>query len=84
MIMPVPPFCMVTDGVINRSSRIRLLRDNVVTFDGPLAALKRFKDDAKEVREGMECGLSLEKFNDVKIGDVMEAYSLQEVKQVIL
>jgi translation initiation factor IF-2 len=66
--------CYVTDGKIQRSSLIRLLRDQVVTHDGKLASLKRFKDDAREVAAGYECGLGLEGFQDIKIGDVLEAY----------
>ena len=71
---------MVKDGKITRSSMVRLLRDNIVVFEGKLASLKRFKDDAKEVAEGYECGIGLENFNDVKEGDVIEAYVMQEIK----
>ena len=75
--------CFVTDGVVFKKSLMRLLRDSVVVFDGDLSALKRYKDDAKEVREGMECGISLDRFNDVKAGDVLEAYKRIEVRQTI-
>ncbi|MBQ2945993.1 MAG: translation initiation factor IF-2 [Clostridia bacterium] len=71
---------MVKDGKIQRNSLVRLLRDNIVVFDGKLASLKRFKDDAKEVAEGYECGIGLENFNDIKEGDVIEAYIMQEIK----
>ncbi|MFQ5328916.1 MAG: translation initiation factor IF-2 [Thermodesulfobacteriota bacterium] len=68
----------VVDGKIVRSGKMRLLRDSVVIFDGKIAALKRFKDDAKEVAAGFECGISLEGYNDIKVGDVFEAYILEE------
>ncbi|WP_159712438.1 translation initiation factor IF-2 [Geminicoccus flavidas] len=71
--------CRVTDGLIKRTSRVRLLRDDVVIHEGALGSLKRFKDDVREVREGFECGLSLEGYNDIRIGDVVEAYEVQEV-----
>ena len=74
--------CMVQDGKIMRNADIRLLRDNVVVFEGRLASLKRFKDDAREVVSGYECGLSLQNFNDIKKGDVIEAFTQEEVKQV--
>ncbi len=69
----------VTDGRVVRSCDIRLLRDNVVIHEGKLASLKRFKDDAREVAAGFECGLSIEKYNDIKEGDVIEAYEMQEI-----
>lgn len=69
----------VVDGVIRRSARVRLLRDNVVVFNGDIKSLKRFKDDVKEVQSGYECGIGLERFNDIKIGDIIEAYELEEV-----
>ncbi len=72
--------CHVTEGTIQRSARARLLRDNVVVFDGTIASLKRFKDDASEVRQGFECGIGLERFQDIKAGDVIEAYRMVEVK----
>ncbi len=73
--------CYVTDGSIVRGSNVRLLRDNVVIFEGKLASLKRFKDDVREVNEGYECGMSIEKFNDIKEGDVIEAYIMEELQQ---
>ena len=72
--------CHVTDGKITRNASVRVVRDGVVVYDGTLASLKRFKDDAKEVASGYECGLSVENFNDIKEGDVVEAYEMVEVK----
>lgn len=71
----------VTDGKVVRNSDIRLVRDGIVIHEGKLASLKRFKDDVKEVSQGFECGLSLERFNDIKEGDVVEAFSIEEVKR---
>ena len=71
----------MTDGSIGRGSNVRLLRDNVVIFEGKLASLKRFKDDVREVNEGYECGMSIEKFNDIKEGDVIEAYIMEQLQQ---
>ena len=70
--------CYVTDGKITRGAKVRLIRDNVVIYDGKLAALKRFKDDVKEVASGYECGMSIEGYNDIKTGDVLELYMLRE------
>jgi len=72
--------CYVTDGHIERGAKVRLLRDDVVVFDGKIASLKRFKDDVKEVQSGYECGVGLENFQDVKPGDVLEFYHLKEVE----
>ena len=69
----------VLDGMFERGCSIRLTRDNIVLFDGPLASLKRFKDDVKEVKAGYECGLVLEKYNDIKEGDMVEAYTMVEI-----
>jgi translation initiation factor IF-2 len=73
--------CMVLDGKINRNSKIRIVRDGVVVFTGELASLKRFKDDVKEVSTGYECGLNIQGFNDIKVGDIVEAYENVEVKR---
>ncbi len=73
--------CAVTDGKILRSARARLLRDNVVVFDGKIASLRRFKDDAREVASGYECGIGIEGFNDIKVGDAIEAYDIEMVAQ---
>ena len=71
--------CMVIDGTIRRNARARLIRDGVVSWEGNIASLRRFKDDVSEVREGFECGISLENFNDVKVGDQIEAYIVERV-----
>ncbi|MGI5850237.1 MAG: translation initiation factor IF-2 [Christensenellales bacterium] len=71
----------VTDGKITKHSSVRLLRDNVVVFEGGLASLKRFKDDAKEVNQGYECGITIKNFNDIKEGDVIEAFEMQEIER---
>ncbi|MBC8053077.1 MAG: translation initiation factor IF-2 [Sphingobacteriaceae bacterium] len=73
--------CMVLDGKINRNSKIRIIRDGVVVYTGELASLKRFKDDVKEVLKGYECGLNIQNFNDIKEGDIVEAYEQVEVKR---
>ena len=75
--------CMVTDGKIFRNSKIRLIRDGVVVYTSELTSLKRFKDDAKEVVSGYDCGLTIHNFNDMKVGDLVEAYEEVEVKRVI-
>jgi translation initiation factor IF-2 len=72
--------CYVTDGSIIRDSLVRVLREGVVIYEGQLASLKRFKDDAKEVRQGFECGLSIENFNDIKVGDVIEASNMKQIE----
>jgi len=71
--------CSVTDGKVSRNAQVRLLRDNVVVYEGKIASLKRFKDDASEVRAGFECGIGLENFNDIKVGDVIEAYIMEKM-----
>jgi translation initiation factor IF-2 len=71
--------CFVRSGVIPRTARVRVIRDGVEVYDGTLASLKRFKDDVREVREGFECGIGVENFNDVKVGDLLEAYRIEEV-----
>ncbi len=72
--------CYVTDGHVERSAKVRVLRDDVVVFDGKIASLKRFKDDVKEVQAGYECGIALENFQDIKPGDVLEVYTVEEVE----
>ena len=71
--------CMVTEGIVKRGAKVRLLRDNVVIHDGALAQLKRFKEDVKEVREGYECGMSFENYNDIQVGDFIECYELETI-----
>lgn len=73
--------CYVTDGKISRNSDIRLIREGIVVTEGKLSSLKREKEDAKEVSEGFECGMGIEKYNDIKVGDVIEAYVMEEIKQ---
>jgi translation initiation factor IF-2 len=75
--------CYVLDGTVARNSKIRIVRDGIIVWTGELAALKRFKDDVKEVKFGFECGLSLKNFNDIRVGDVLEAYEEFEVKQTL-
>jgi len=73
--------CMITDGKIYRSSKIRLIRENVVIFTGELTSLKRFKDDVKEVSKGYDCGMQIKNYNDIVEGDVIEAFQEVEVKK---
>ena len=75
--------CMVTSGVLDRRGRIRVIRDAVQVYEGELESLKRFKDDVREVREGFECGLNIRNFNDVKVGDVLECYRVEEVARTL-
>jgi translation initiation factor IF-2 len=75
--------CMVTEGLVRRGSKIRLLRDNVVIYTGELDSLKRFKDDAREVKSGFECGLSVKNFDDVKVGDLLEVFEVVEVARTL-
>ena len=71
--------CMITEGMVKRGAKIRLLRDNVVIHDGSIGQLKRFKEDVKEVREGYECGISFENYNDIQKGDFIECYEIEEI-----
>ncbi|MBL6657954.1 MAG: translation initiation factor IF-2 [Flavobacteriales bacterium] len=75
--------CYVLDGKINRNTKIRLIRDGIVVYSGELATLKRFKDDVKEVSAGYECGLSINNFNDIKVGDIVEGFEEVEVKKTL-
>jgi translation initiation factor IF-2 len=74
--------CYVTEGTVNRNSGVRVIRDGIVVFEGNLASLKRFKDEVKEVNAGYECGVTVERYNDIKEGDVIEAYIMEEVRPV--
>lgn len=74
---------LVKEGKIRRTSKVRLIRDGIVIYTGELASLKRFKDDAKEVSAGMECGISIQNYNDIKVGDYIEAFEEHEVKQTL-
>jgi len=71
--------CYVTEGIIDRKARARVIRDGIVIYDGEIHSLKRFKDDVREVREGFECGIGIQNFNDLKVGDVIECYRVEEV-----
>ena len=73
--------CMVTDGKLVKDCKVRLIRQGIVVYDGQLGSLKRFQNDAKEVTNGYECGLTIMNFNDIKEGDLIEAYADQEVPQ---
>jgi translation initiation factor IF-2 len=75
--------CMVTSGIVRRSARVRLLRNNVVVFTGELESLKRFKDDAREVKEGFECGLNIKGYNDIAEGDQLEFFEIKEVARTL-
>ena len=75
--------CLVRDGKIAKTSQCRLIRDGIVVYTGDIASLKRNKDDAKEVSAGMECGIGIEKFNDIKVGDMIEAFVITEIKQTL-
>jgi translation initiation factor IF-2 len=71
--------CYISKGTLTRNARARLVRDGTIVYDGKIASLRRFKDDVREVQEGFECGVGLENFQDVKEGDVIEAYEVREV-----
>ncbi|NCB09847.1 MAG: translation initiation factor IF-2, partial [Bacteroidia bacterium] len=71
--------CIVRDGKVTRNSKIRVIRDGIVIFTGNLGSLKRFKEDVKEVKNGYECGLNIDKFNDIKSGDLIESFQEVEV-----
>ena len=75
--------CMVTEGLVKRGAKIRLLRDNVVIHDGNLGQLKRYKDDVKEVKEGYECGMSFENYNDIQVNDNIECYEVEEIAKTL-
>ncbi len=72
--------CYVLDGKVNRNTKVRIIRDGIVVHSGSLGSLKRFKDDVKEVAAGYECGLNIDKFNDIQVGDIIEGYEMVEVK----
>jgi translation initiation factor IF-2 len=75
--------CFVQDGKINRNNKVRIIRDGIVVYTGNLGSLKRFKDDVKDVTKGYECGLNIDKFNDIQVGDIIEAFEEVEVKQTL-
>ncbi len=75
--------CYVTDGYVKRSNNVRLIRDGIVTYEGEINQLKRFKDDVQEVKNGYECGISIKNFNDIKVGDVIEGFEKREIKRTL-
>ena len=75
---------MVSDGRFTRDAQVRLLRDNVVIFTGRVSSLKRFKDDVSEVRNGHECGIGIENYNDIKVGDAIEAFTVEKIAAAAL
>jgi translation initiation factor IF-2 len=75
--------CIVRSGLMNRQSRVRVVREGVEVYEGTISSLKRFKDDVREVREGFECGIGIENFNDVKVGDVIECYRTEQVARTL-
>ena len=75
--------CVVKEGKLTRTSKVRVIRDGIVVYTGELGSLKRFKDDVKEVTAGMDCGLNIAGYNDIKVGDVVEAYNIVEIKRTL-
>jgi translation initiation factor IF-2 len=75
--------CYINEGRMARNGKVRVIRDGVVIYEGNIASLRRFKDDAKEVQQGYECGIGLEKFQDLKPGDILEGYAIEEIKRVL-
>jgi translation initiation factor IF-2 len=73
--------CMVKEGKLTRTASVRIIRDGIVVYSGSLGSLKRFKDDVKEVATGYDCGLNIEGYNDIKVGDVVEAYEIVKIKR---
>ena len=72
--------CYVTEGKVERGQLVRVLRDWVINYESTISSLRRFKDDAKEVQSGYECGIGIENYNDIKVGDIVECYYLEEIK----
>jgi len=75
--------CSVRNGVIQRTAKARIIRDGVTVYTGSLSSLKRFKDDVREVREGLECGIGIENYNDLKVGDRIESFRMEEIKRTL-
>ncbi|MCH6547753.1 MAG: hypothetical protein IH798_04840 [Gemmatimonadetes bacterium] len=71
------------NGIIRRNAKNRVTRDGVEVYDGVLASLKRFKEDVREVKEGLECGMGVENFNDIKVGDMLETYTIEEIARTL-
>ena len=74
---------MVKEGKLTRTAKVRVIRDGIVVYTGVLGSLKRFKDDVKEVAAGYDCGMNIENFNDIKVGDVIEAYTIVQIKRTL-
>ena len=74
---------MVKEGKLTRNAKVRVIRDGIVIYTGSLGSLKRFKDDVKEVNSGYDCGLNIDGYNDIKVGDVVEAYQIVEIKRTL-
>ena len=75
--------CMITEGIVRRGAKVRLLRDDVVIHDGTLKTLRRFKDEVREVREGYECGMAFENYQDIQVGDRIECYEVEEIARTL-
>jgi translation initiation factor IF-2 len=75
--------CMVTEGIVKRGAKVRLLRDNVVIHEGSLKTLKRFKDEVREVKEGFECGMAFENYEGIQKGDIIECFEMEEVARTL-
>ncbi|HEX7918732.1 MAG TPA: hypothetical protein VF454_04970, partial [Gemmatimonadales bacterium] len=75
--------CIMRNGTISRGNKVRVMRDGTIVYTGGLSSLMRFKDDVKEVKEGLECGIGVENFNDLKVGDRIEAFKVEEVKRTL-
>jgi translation initiation factor IF-2 len=73
--------CYITEGKINRNDDVRIIRDGIVILEGKIASLRRFKDDVKEVNTGYECGIGIEKYNDLKVGDNIEAFTMEKIER---
>ncbi len=75
--------CIVRSGIIRRNAKVRVTREGVEIYDGELASLKRFKEDVREVKDGLECGIGVEKFNDIKVGDMLETYTVEMIARTL-
>jgi translation initiation factor IF-2 len=75
--------CLVRGGVMRRNAKVRVLRDGVEIYSGILASLKRFKEDVREVKDGLECGIGVENFNDLKVGDIIEVFSVEKIARTL-
>jgi translation initiation factor IF-2 len=73
--------CYVIDGEVKRNSKVRVIREQVPVYDGTVSSLKRFKEDAASVKQGFECGIGIDGFDDIKVGDILETYEIQQVEQ---